>query len=136
MQLICHDCRGYKYFEVDVETLRELKTGNDGVIVQDSRFDDFNYSESMLRDNLHDIVGYVLKQDAGALVLDHESNSYRNNYISCARCGSRKVTKPYSLWSNRHQPLERELIKNHKEFNELRKEREHANQLPVLWEKF
>ena len=136
MQFICHSCWGYKYFEVDVETLKELKTGKDGVIVQDSKFEDFNYSESMLRENLSDIVQYVLKQDAAALVFDHETGGYLNNYISCARCGSKRVTKPYSPWSHRHQPLERELLENHKEFKELRKERDHENRMPVMWKEF
>ncbi|MBT3684009.1 MAG: hypothetical protein HOG35_13225, partial [Candidatus Marinimicrobia bacterium] len=53
MQLICHDCWNYSYFEADVETLRELKAGNGQLIVQDTKFEDFNYSESMLRDNLN-----------------------------------------------------------------------------------
>jgi len=136
VQFICHDCWNYTYFEVDVETLRELKTGSGQLIVQDTQFEDFNYSQSMLRDNLNDIVQYVIKQNGDALIWDPESKSYQNNYISCARCGSKKVTKPYSLWhSNRHQSLDRELIANQKEFTELRKGRIYANRLPVLWEK-
>ena len=136
MQLICHDCWNYSYFEADVETLRELKAGNGQLIVQDTKFEDFNYSESMLRDNLNDIVQYVIKQNGAALIWDPESESYQNNYISCAKCGSKKVTKPYSLWhSNRHQSLDRELIANHKEFTELRREKKYANRMPVLWEK-
>ena len=136
MQLICHDCWNYTYFEVDVETLRELKADSGQLVVQDTKFEEFNYSESILRDNLNDIVQYVIKQNGGALIWDPEFNSYQNNYISCARCGSKKVTKPYSHWhSNRHQSLDRELLANHKEFTELRRERKYADRLPVLWEK-
>ena len=136
MQLICHDCWNYTYFEVDVETLRELKASNGQLVVQATKFDDFNYSESMLRDNLNDIVQYVIKQNGAALIWDTESNSYQNNYISCARCGLKKVTKPYSHWhSNRHQSLDGELIANQKEFTELRKGRIYANRLPVVWGK-
>ena len=136
MQLICHDCWNYTYFEVDVETLRELKGGNGHLTIQDTKFDDFNYSQSMLRDNLNDIVAYVIKENGAALIWDSESSSYQNNYISCARCGSKKVTKPYSHWhSNRHQSLDNELLANRKEFTELRRERKYADRLPVLWKK-
>ena len=134
MHLICHDCWNYTYFEVDVETLRELKADSGQLVVKDTKFDDFNYSQSMLRDNLNDIVQYVIKQNGAALIWDPESNSYLNNYISCARCGSKRVTKPYSSWhSNRHQNLDKELLANQKEFTELRKERKYADRLPVLW---
>jgi hypothetical protein len=136
LQLICHDCWNYTYFEADVETLRELKTESGQLIVQDTKFKNFNYSESTLRDNLNDIVQYVIKQNGAALIWDPESESYQNNYISCARCGSKKVTKPYSHWhSNRHQSLDKELLANHKEFTELRREKQYADRLPVLWEK-
>ena len=136
MQLICHDCWNYTYFEVDVETLRELKEDSGQLVIQDTKFDDFNYSQSMLRDNLSDIVQYVIKQNGAALIWDSESSSYQNNYISCARCGSKKVTKPYSHWhSNRHQSLDNELLANRKEFTELRRERKYADRLPVLWKK-
>ena len=134
MQLICSDCWNYTYFEVDVETLRELKADSGQLVVQDTKFEDFNYSQSMLRDNLNDIVQYVIKQNGAALIWDPESNIYQNNYISCARCGSKKVTKPYSHWhSNRHQSLDKELLANHKEFTELRREKKHADNLPVLY---
>jgi hypothetical protein len=136
VQLICHDCWNYTYFEVDVETLRELKAGSGHLVVQDTKFEDFNYSQSMLRDNLNDIVQYVIKQNGAALIWNPESESYQNNYISCARCESKKVTKPYSHWhSNRHQSLDNEILANHKEFTELRREKKYANRMPVLWEK-
>jgi len=136
VQLICHDCWNYTYFEVDVETLRELQTESGHLTIQDTKFDDFNYSQSMLRDNLNDIVAYVIKENGAALIWDPEFKSYQNNYISCARCGSKKVTKPYSYWhSNKHQSLDRELLANQKEFTELRKEGRYANRMPVLYKK-
>ena len=106
------------------------------MIIGDYKFDDHNLSESELRSGLQDIVQYVLKQDAQALTFDHVSGQYQNNYIRCARCGSNKVTRPYSPWfTNRHPPLEQELIKNHKEYTELRKERKYADGVPVVREK-
>jgi len=133
MQLICHDCWNYAYFEANVELLVELMAGSAGMIIGDYTFDDHNLSESELRAGLQDIVQYVLNQDADALTFDRVSGQYQNNYIRCARCGSRKVTKPYSPWStNRHPPLEEELIKNHKEYTELRKERKYADRMPVV----
>ncbi len=129
MKMICWECFNYTYFEADVETLKELKTGKDGMIIQDSMFDDYNYSQGMLRDNLIDVVQYCINQNAD--VLDH---NLENRYLTCARCGSKKVTKPYSSWtSRRHLPIEQEIHKNHQEYKELRKERLHADQLPVLW---
>lgn len=136
MQLICHECWNYTYFEADIELLVQLSSGSAGVIIGDYKFDEHNLSESELRSGLHDIVQYVLKQDANAMNFDHVSGQYQNSYIRCARCGSHKVSKPFSQWStNRHPPLEQELIKNHKEYTELRKERKYADGMSVLWQK-
>ena len=137
MQLICHDCWNYAYFEVEVETLRELKTDMGQLVVRDARFEEFNYSQSMLRDNLDDIVKYVIKQNAAVLIYDSEKEEYLNNYIRCARCGSKKVTKPYSNYrSKMHGSIENEILEHHKEFNQLRRERRYADTLPVLPEKY
>ena len=136
MKLICHECWNYTYFEADVETLKELVLHPDHTMIQDSLFEHWNYSESMLRDNLEDIVQYVLSQDAGALTFDHDKQVYINRYISCARCGSNRVTKPYSSWNcNQHQTLEQELLENRKELIQLRKENQYGHHLPVLWKK-
>jgi len=136
MELICHECGNFTYFEAQVETLREIVLNADCATIQDSMFEHWNYSESMLRDNLHDLVQYVLKQDASALTWDHEQACYVNNYIICARCGSKKVTKPYSTWQHSlYQSLEQELLENSSEYSQLRKERRHGHYLPVVWKK-
>ena len=135
MELICHDCWNYTYFSCDVETLRELKVTPEHALIQDAMFEHWNYSESMFRDNLLDIVQYVLKEDAGALRWDHESGCYVNNYIHCAQCGSKKVTKPYSPWHHHHLSLEQELQANRKEYSQLRKEKRNGHYLPILWSK-
>ncbi len=133
MQLICWDCQNYTYFEVDVETMKELKVNSACTVIEDAMFQDWNYSESMLRDNLNDIVAYVLKQDAGAIKIDHATGDYLNTYVSCGRCGSKKVTKPYSSWQHQHLSLEEELLKNKEEYSDLRKEHNIGHHLPVLW---
>ena len=133
MQLICWDCQNYTYFEADVETMKELNVHPDCALVEDAMFQDWNYSESMLRDNLNDIVQYVIKQDAGALRMDHDLGEYVNSYLICARCGSKRITKPYSTWRNHHRSLEDELRENNEEYSELRKEKYNGHHLPVLW---
>ena len=75
-------------------------------------------------------MNYVLKEpnetvtDAG------------NNYVTCARCGSRNVVVPYVIWN---PPLDNisindELLENRNEFLNLRKERHYENRLPLLWQ--
>ena len=135
MFLICWDCWNYTYFDADVETLRELVSKKDHFTIQDSRFDHWNYSESMLRDNLEDIVQYVIKQDAGALKWDYDKQCFVNSYLTCARCGSHRITKPHSPWSHRLLSLEDELRSNQEEYSQLRKEQRYGHHLPVLWTK-
>jgi len=136
MKLICLDCGGYVYFEVDVEGLRAVTVTSEGLLVEDAIFDeDWNYSDSTLRDNLIDVVDYCLKQSEQALHMDPESGQVLNNYLTCARCKSRKVTPPYSDWHppRDYQSLSEELLNNRNEYQELRKERRRANTLPVLF---
>ena len=136
MKLICIDCGGYVYFEADVEGLRAVTVSPEGLIVEDAIFDeDWNYSDSTLRENLVDVVDFVLKQSDQALHMDSESGQVLNNYLSCSRCGSRKVSPPYSQWQppRDHQSLSQEILENRSEYQNLRKERHRANTLPVLF---
>jgi len=136
MKLICLDCGGYVYFEVDVEGLRAVTVTPEGLVVEDAIFDeDWNYSDSSLRDNLIDVVDYCLKQSDQALQIDPESGQFYNSYLTCSRCGSRKVTPPYSKWNppRDYQSLSQEILENRSEYLNLRKERSRANNLPVLF---
>lgn len=138
MKLICLNCGGYVYFEVDVEGLRAVTVTPEGLVVEDAIFDeDWNYSDSSLRDNLIDVVDYCLKQSDQALQIDPETRQFYNNYLTCSRCGSRKVTPPYSNWHppRDYQSLAQEILENRSEYHNLRKERSRANNLPVLFKR-
>ena len=133
MLLVCHDCWNNLYFDFEIEGIRELKTENGELIIQDTKHDGFNFSENYIRENLMDIVRFVIKNNAGVISWDPESESYFNNYVKCARCGSKKVSKPYSIWSsNGYRSIEKELLDSREEFKQLRRERRYADQMPFL----
>ena len=135
MKLLCLQCGNYTYFETDIITVKEITTGPDGLIIDNAVFADLDYTEDTIRDNLKDIVDYVLKQDDSGLVFDPETESYYNRYIKCAICGSGKVSNPIPKPLPCNLSLEEELDKNREEFNYLRKERKHnENNLPELWQ--
>ena len=134
MRLLCLHCGNYIYFETDITTIKEITTNDGHIIIDNALFPDFDYTEDTIRENLKDIVDYVLKQDDSSLAFDPETETYYNKHITCARCGSPKVTKSF-----RTKPctisLDQELEENRKEFEALRKERtDHENPLPILWQ--
>jgi len=134
MRLLCLHCGNYIYFETDITTIKEITTNDGHIIIDNALFPDFDYTEDTIRENLKDIVDYVLKQDDSSLAFDPETETYYNKHITCARCGSPKVTKSF-----RTKPctisLDQELEENRKEFEALRKERtDHENHLPILWQ--
>ena len=133
MKLLCLVCGNYIYFETDITTVKEITTTGGLISVDNALFPDFDYTEDTIRDNLEDIVDYVLKQDDSSLVFDPETETYYNKHITCARCGSVKVTRPF-IPKPRIIPLDQELEENRKEFNALRKERNDENILPQLWQ--
>ncbi|MEE9167914.1 MAG: hypothetical protein V3U24_10710 [Candidatus Neomarinimicrobiota bacterium] len=135
MKLICIACGNYTYFEAEVEGLRAVIPAAQGVVVEDAVIDDDNWSDGSLRDNLQDVVDWFLKQNDQALHFDADTGHYYNSYVRCARCGSPRVCPPYSKWTPPRslKSLEEELLDNREELNALRKERHHANHLPVLW---
>ena len=134
MKLICVHCGNYAYFEVDIETVKEISTNAEGIIIENAFFADLDYTEETLRDNLNDIVEYVLKQNGSEMLYDPESETYYNRHIRCARCGSKKVTPPIRK-THCQLPLEEEIQKYREEFNLLRKERcDNENHLPELWQ--
>ncbi len=136
MKLLCIQCGNYTYFECDVQMHRSVRPTRNGIIVDDAVFDEYNWSDSNVRDALYDNVDYVLKQSAEVLQYDMDSGHYENTLITCGRCGSKRVTPPYSKWSPKrnYQTLQQEIIDNREEFKDLRKERiYHADNLP-MWE--
>ena len=134
MKLLCLVCGNYIYFETDITTVKEITAAGSLISIDNALFPDFDYTEDTIRDNLKDIVDYVLKQDDSSLVFDPETESYYNRHISCARCGSPKVSKPFRP-KKRIVSLDQELEENYKEFEALRKERtDHENHLPQLWQ--
>ena len=135
MKLLCLVCGNYTYFGTDITTIKEIITNDGHIVIANAMFPDFDYTEDTIRDNLKDIVDYVLKQDDSSLVFDPETETYYNRHISCARCGSQKVTNPIPKPPPCNLSLEEELGKNREEFNCLRKERKHhENKLPILWQ--
>ena len=136
MKLICLKCGNYTYFTAEVEGLRGITVDDEGLVVQDAIIDDFNWSDSTLRDNLDDIVKFALRQDPEQLQFDFDSGRYHNRYITCARCNSNEVTVPMSKWypPKAFRTLEEELKENHKELIEFKKEKHYANYLPLLRE--
>ena len=136
MKLICLTCGNYTYFTAEVEGLRGITVDEEGLVVEDAIIDDFNWSDSTLRDNLDDIVKFALRQDPDQLQLDLDSGRYHNRYITCARCGSNEVTVPMSKWNppQAFRTLEEELKNNRKELIEFKKENQYANYLPLLRE--
>ncbi len=136
MRLVCASCGNYVHFEVDVEMVRSIRSTAHGVAVENSLENGWDDSETTLRMGVIDVVDYCTKQDMDALRWEAESGCYINAYISCARCGSKRVCVPYQLWSppKDHVILEEEIKLNRHEFQWLRKEREHhADTLPVLY---
>ena len=136
MRLLCVECGNYTYFECDIQIYKSIKPTSEGLLLEDAVFDDFNWSDSNVRDELQDNVDYVLRACDEVLQLNMDTGHYENTLITCARCGSKRVTPPYSKWSPKnYKSVYKEILENREEFKNLRKEKTyHANTLPVLWE--
>lgn len=52
MTFLCTECGNYTYFECDVQIHRSVKPTKEGIIVEDATFEDFNWSDSNIRDGL------------------------------------------------------------------------------------
>ncbi len=135
MKLLCLACGNYTYFYSDVQIYRNVTPTIKGLMVDDVVIEDYNFSDSSVRDDLQDNVDYVLKQSVDLLQFNPDSGHYENTLITCARCNSKRVTPPYSKWKPKrnYQSLQKEIMDNKNEFKNLRKEQTHANNLPVLW---
>jgi len=133
MKLLCLRCGNYTYFITDITTVKEITTNGGLITIDNALFPDFDYTEDTIRENLKDIVDYVLKQDDSSLAFDPETETYYNKHITCARCGSEKVTKPFRP-KHRIVSLEQELAENREEYYSLRKERNDEDNLPIVWQ--
>ncbi len=134
MTFLCAECGNYTYFECDVQVHRSVKPTNEGIIVDDATFEDFNWSDSNIRGGLEDSVGYALKQSSDVLQYNPDTGHYENTLITCARCGSKRVTPPYSKWSPKnYKSVYKEILENREEFKQLRKEKYyHADKVRLL----
>ncbi|GAH86682.1 unnamed protein product [marine sediment metagenome] len=134
MRLICVACGNYVHFEVDVEMIRSIKPTLHGFVVENSVENGWDDSDSTLRMGVIDVVDYCSKEDMDTLRWDAGTCCHVNSYITCARCGSKRVCVPYQAWSppKDHVTLEEELKSNRHEFQWLRKERLYADTLPEL----
>jgi len=135
MKMICTSCGNYTYFESDVQMFRMIKPTNEGLLLEDAMFEDFNWSDSNIRDELQDNVDYVIRACDETLQHNMDTGYYENTLITCARCGSKSVTPPYSKWHPKRnlKSVQQEVLDNSSEFKQLRKEKRYANTLPVLW---
>jgi len=135
MKLICSSCGNYTYFESDIQMFRMIKPTSEGLLLEDAVFEDFNWSDSNIRDELQDNVDYCLRACDEVLQLNADTGYYENTLITCGRCGSKRVTPPYSNWHPKRnlKSVQEEILDNSKEFKQLREEKHYANHLPVLW---
>jgi len=136
IKLICIEFGNYTFFEAEVEGIKAVEPNEEGVIISDAYFDNWNYTDETIRGNLNDIIDYSIKEHNEVLRFDIDSGRHLNIYITCSRCGSRLVTIPSVEWQPQFDPipLENELLENRQDFLQLRKERKDDNQLPVLWQ--
>ena len=135
MRLLCVECGNYTYFECDIQIYKSINPTSEGLLLEDAVLDDFNWSDSNVRDELQDNVDYVLRACDEVLQLNMDTGHYENTLITCARCGSKTVTPPYSEWrpKKNHKSLEKELMENREEFKQLRKEKYyHADKVRLL----
>jgi hypothetical protein len=133
--MICISCGNENYFETEVETMREVAAGAEGLVIKEAVYEDFNHGEEMLRGGVTDNVHATLKMHAEDLIHEYGSGRPINPYLYCAICHGREVIFPASAWTKpkTYQPLGEEILSNHREYKSLKEEQLHANKLPVLW---
>jgi len=134
MKLICLVCGNHTYFELDVETLKEILVSKGDLILNNAVFSEFDYTEEILRRNLDKQVVAILEQPSSGLIFDPQTETYYSGLkIHCAQCGSNKVHIPSRRRSS--LSLDEELRANLQEYQNIRKARcDHDNKLPVLWQ--
>ena len=134
MKLLCLVCGNYTYFELEVETFKQLNISGDGCLqITNAVFDGFDFTEDSLRTNLKYQIDSIIDQNNSGMVFDANTESYFSALqIQCGRCSSKRVTIP----SNNYKKfsLEDELKINREEYKQMRREKINENSLPVLFE--
>jgi len=137
MSLICIACGNREFFESDVETVMELESSKQDILVQAARVEDWNYAEDSIRDQVKENVLCTLKMNADEFHEDYFSGDLHNSYLQCSVCHSASVCRPFSNWQapQAAMDLNSEMIDNRKSLTQLRKKRRlNENILPVLWQ--
>ncbi|MFC1583878.1 hypothetical protein ACFL4U_04250 [Candidatus Neomarinimicrobiota bacterium] len=135
MRLICARCGNFTHFEADVETVRIVIQSPQGLLVRDQDDEGVFDAGGWIRLGLNELVSFTEGDDQSVLRRSTANGQYENDTITCARCGSRRVSVPYRRWSppRKEQFLEEEIISNRQEYAWLRKEHEiHEHSLPVV----
>ncbi len=134
MQLLCLYCGNYTYFECTVQTVKAVTPDGEGVLIENAKYADMDYSEESLRDNLRSLVELMLSEPDSEWEYDPETETYYSPHMQCARCGRCKVTVPGKVKSS-PMSLDDEIKAHRDELNWLKKERSnYANDLPRLRE--
>lgn len=82
MKLLCLECGNYTYFHSDVQVYRNVTPTIKGLVIDDVVIEDYNFSDSSVRDDLQDNVDYVLKQSVDLLQFNSDSGHYENSLIT------------------------------------------------------
>jgi hypothetical protein len=132
MRLICACCGNYTFFECEVESIQIITPLSNGLIIKDQDNEGVFDSGGWIRLGLIEQVEFCERQDREALQWDPKEGCYVNSHITCAHCGSHRVSIPYRSWSppRSEMSLTEEVLHNHKEYSWLRKERKYADTLP------
>lgn len=135
IRIICAVCGNYTHFEADVETVRIVSPCSQGFLVRDHDVEGVFDAGGWIRLGLEELISLIECDEQSLLYWNSTNGWYENSHITCARCGSRRVSVPYRDWSppREEQSLDQEIISNRHEFQWLREEREkYADTMPVL----
>ncbi|NOG47904.1 MAG: hypothetical protein HND50_21875 [Calditrichaeota bacterium] len=132
MSIICIDCGNRQFFDCEVETVMEIEMSGEGLLLQPAKFEDWNYAEENVRDQVKEAVLSTEKMSADELSMEDY-----NPYLRCAVCFSGSVCRPFSDWYPKKATvgLDEEMISNRNLLKQLRGEKQkYENKLPVLWQ--
>ena len=132
---ICCQCGNSHYFTSDVAISKTVSPIVGMLKIDNLRFADRDLSEQQLRDGLQENIENLKKLKAAELFYDPGRQRYYSEYLSCARCGSDQVIKHADPWnaSSSYTNISDELTANRLTYLQLIKEKNHADNLPVLW---
>ncbi|KAA3618239.1 MAG: hypothetical protein D8M58_21885 [Calditrichaeota bacterium] len=110
----------------------EIEMSGEGLLLQPAKFEDWNYAEENVRDQVKEAVLSTEKMSADELSMEDY-----NPYLRCAVCFSGSVCRPFSDWYPKKATvgLDEEMISNRNLLKQLRGEKQkYENKLPVLWQ--